>query len=270
MDNRLALEESLWANACGIALDWRLVYGKSLALKSDFTMATSDSSWQETESKNAPLNERMKKLKAEELAELEGADAAEAEPEAASEPPEKRQKRCKGKTETLVVETDVSIAREVDKDLEANGDGAEDGGDGANASARHAAREKQREALQRMQQCYAQRVHFVELLDAAEARLRGLLSSKTATDVTEAISVVVELRLRGVPAAAKAFHQVLGLVWSRHAPIKDAAVDAFYRMHLEGRDTSSAADAVLQIYKAPMRPGMAVGEPGTWDQPWVS
>ena len=117
-----------------------------------------------------------------------------------------------------------------------------------------------------MQQCYAQRVHFVELLDAAEAdllsqpfqmntckvigvtkmkslktllqenlmynttrslvfskmkildifskngqddhplfpvglgfqaRLRGLLSSKTATDVTEAISVVVELRLRG-------------------------------------------------------------------------
>lgn len=30
-----------------------------------------------------------------------------------------------------------------------------------------------------------------------QARLRGLLSSKTATDVTEAISVVVELRLRG-------------------------------------------------------------------------
>eukprot|EP00435_Cladocopium_sp_Y103_P049461 s508_g14.t3 len=188
--------------------------------------------------------ERMKKLKAEELAELEGADAGDADgAEDAAEPPEKRQKRCKGKTET-----DVSIAREVDKDLEANGEaGAEDAGE--SASARHAAREKQREALQRMQQCYAQRVHFVELLDAAEARLRGLLSSKTATDVTEAISVVVELRLRGVPAAARAFHQVLGLVWSRHGPIKDAAVDAFYRMHLEGRDTASAAEAVLQIYK---------------------
>ena len=24
----------------------------------------------------------------------------------------------------------------------------------------------------------------------------------------------------GVPAAARAFHQVLGLVWSRHGPIK--------------------------------------------------
>lgn len=35
-----------------------------------------------------------------------------------------------------------------------------------------------------------------------QARLRGLLSSKTATDVTEAISVVVELRLRGVGAVA--------------------------------------------------------------------
>ena len=42
-------------------------------------------------------------------------------------------------------ETDVSIAREVDKDLEANGEaGAEDAGE--SASARHAAREKQREA----------------------------------------------------------------------------------------------------------------------------
>ena len=105
------------------------------------------------------------------------------------------------------------------------------------------------EALQRMQQCYASRVHFVELLDAAEARLRGLLASKTATDVTEAIGVVVELRLRGVPAAARAFHQVLGLVWSRHAPIRDAVVEAFHRMHLEGRDAESAAQAILAIYK---------------------
>ena len=189
----------------------------------------------------------MKKLKAEELAELEGTDAADADAEGATEPPEKRQKRCKGKTETLLAgarvgkdgeiwfvevflkiglknwqdfrlhvlevpkcypwgrfggmlgivstelavkpckihlehqmainfwgigsqkmfevgepqfqsfpvtllmypqqhsqETDVSIAREVDKDLEANGEAAEDAGE--SASARHAAREKQREA----------------------------------------------------------------------------------------------------------------------------
>ncbi|CAK9079141.1 unnamed protein product [Durusdinium trenchii] len=186
------------------------------------------------------IQERLKKLKAEELAELEGAELEGAELEAA-EPAEKR-RRCKGKTET-----DVSIAREVDKDLNAQGEDEEPTED--NATGRHVAREKQREALQRMEQCYAQRVHFVELLDAAEARLRALLGSKTATDVTEAIGVVVELRLRGVPAAAKAFHQVLGLVWSRHAPIKDAAVDAFYRMHLEGRDVASAAQAMLDIYK---------------------
>jgi len=193
------------------------------------------------------IQERLKKLKAEELAELEGGEAEGDDGEGDdAAPAEKRAKRCKGKTET-----DVSIAREVDKDLDAEnaGTNGEPNDAGESASARHAAREKQREALQRMQQCYAQRVHFVELLDAAEARLRGLLSSKTATDVTEAISVVVELRLRGVPAAAKAFHQVLGLVWSRHAPIKDAAVDAFYRMHLEGRDMASAAEAVLDIYK---------------------
>ena len=40
------------------------------------------------------------------------------------------------------------------------------------------------------------------LVHPREARLRGLLSSKTATDVTEAISVVVELRLRGVGTVA--------------------------------------------------------------------
>ena len=31
--------------------------------------------------------------------------------------------------------------------------------------------------------------------------------------------------------------------------LQDAAVDAFYRMHLEGRDMASAAEAVLDIYK---------------------
>ena len=76
-----------------------------------------------------PDEERLKRLKAEELQELEGA-AAEAE---AKEPEPKR--RCKGKTET------ESIAREVDKDLDA----AQVLGEEENASARHAAREKKRE-----------------------------------------------------------------------------------------------------------------------------
>ena len=44
----------------------------------------------------------MKKLKAEELAELEGADADADGAEGGTEPAEKRQKRCKGKTETLL------------------------------------------------------------------------------------------------------------------------------------------------------------------------
>ncbi|CAE7563774.1 Ncapd2 [Symbiodinium necroappetens] len=184
------------------------------------------------------IHERLKKLKAEELAELEGKEEEEeGEEDGTDEPqeqPEKR-RRVKGKTET-----EVSIAREVDKDLSA---------EISSDDARKESRQKQREALLRMQECYAQRVQFVELLDSAETRLRSLLTSKTPTDVTEAIGVVVELRLRGVPAAARAFHQVLGLVWSRHAPIKDAAVDAFYRMHLEGRDAASAATAILHIYR---------------------
>eukprot|EP00931_Biecheleriopsis_adriatica_P028132 TRINITY_DN16819_c0_g1_i1.p1 TRINITY_DN16819_c0_g1~~TRINITY_DN16819_c0_g1_i1.p1 ORF type:complete len:1571 (+),score=432.17 TRINITY_DN16819_c0_g1_i1:70-4713(+) len=191
------------------------------------------------------IEERFKKLKAEELAELEGNNQGDAEEgdqkEQNAEQPEKR-RRLKAKTET-----DASIVKEIDNDLNASGAMDEEAEDGA--SARHEAREKKREALRRMQDCYASRVRFVELLDNAESRLRGLLASKTSTDVTEAISVVVELRLRGVPAAARAFHQVLGLVWSRHLPIRDAAVDAFHRMHLDGRDTTSAVNAILEIYR---------------------
>jgi len=195
----------------------------------------------------AEIAERFKKLKNEELVELEGqaaVDDEEEEPAAAGSTEEQPGKRRRIKQKTL---TEQSISTEVEKDLQESGACNDDGEEGA--SARHEAREKKREALKRMQDCYAQRVHFVELLDAAETRLRGLLASKTATDVTEAIGVVVELRLRGVPAAARAFNQVLGLVWSRHLPIKDAAVDAFHRMHLEGRDAASAAQAILEIYR---------------------
>merc|ERR550532_1024533 len=116
-------------------------------------------------------------------------------------------------------------------------------------------RMRQRKALKRMQDCYTQRLRFVELLDAAEARLRSLLTSKTVSDVTEAISVVVELRLRNVPAAARAFDQVLGLVWSRTAQIKDAAVEAFSRMHIEGRTPTAAMQALLEMYEHGCRGG---------------
>jgi len=136
--------------------------------------------------------------------------------------------------------TDMTVEKDIAQALAEDGEACEDP---------EAERQRQREALIRMRDCYAQRLHFVELLDAAESRLRGLLSSKTNTDVTEAISVVVELRLKGVPAATKAFDQVLGLVWSRHPPIKDAAVDAFNRMHLEGRDTVTAVRSMLEMYE---------------------
>jgi len=187
------------------------------------------------------VHERLKKLQSEEVADIED-EAAEngVDLDESGEPAKRR--RMKSKTMT-----EQSIVCEVDRDLNASGALEDDGDDGA--SARHEARQRQRESLRRMQDCYSQRVHFVELLDAAEARIRGLLASKTSTDVTEAICVVVELRLRGVPAAMLAFDQVLGLVWSRHANIKDAAVDAFYRMHLEGRDAASAANSLLEMIR---------------------
>jgi len=145
-----------------------------------------------------------------------------------------KRKRLKAKTVT-----GQTVANEIDRCLaeeDAEGDPREE-------------RQRQREALIRMRDCYTQRLQFVELIDSAETRLRALLASRTNTDVTEAMSVVVQLRLKGVPAATKAFDQVLGLVWSRHVSIKDAAVDAFYRMHLEGREAADAVRSLLEMYQ---------------------
>lgn len=139
---------------------------------------------------------------------------------------------------------DTSEKYEVDRLLSTAG-----AADEAGEEDRLAERERQRSALKKMHSCYTQRLRFVELIDAAEACLRALLKSRTSSDVIESIGVVVELKLRGLPAAARAFNQVLGLVWSRHAPIKDAATEAFHRMHLEGRDAASAVRSLLEMYQ---------------------
>merc|ERR1719498_1600467 len=110
-------------------------------------------------------------------------------------------------------------------------------------------RNRELKALGDMETCYADRWKFIELLDMTEARLRGLLISRTATDVTESIGVVVELKRRGLPAAARAFNQILSLVWSKHANVKDAAVEAFFSMHLEGRSGAEAVHSLLEMYQ---------------------
>lgn len=194
------------------------------------------------------VTNRIKKLQAEEVAEAEAeaaaagitdspdgeeGDEAESALTAESAPATKR-RRIKEKTVTeQTVDNDINQCLAEEDDC---GDARQE-------------RNRQREALKRMRDCYTQRLQFVELIDAAEARLRALLVSRTNTDVTEAISVVVELRLKGVPAATRAFDQVLGLVWSRQATIKDAAVEAFKRMHLEDHDAPTAVQSLLEMYQ---------------------
>mmetsp|Transcript_121387 Transcript_121387/g.325963 ORF Transcript_121387/g.325963 Transcript_121387/m.325963 type:complete len:850 (+) Transcript_121387:1-2550(+) len=183
---------------------------------------------------------RFQKLQAEEIADAEqeaagvADDAQQADDADVEEAPTKVRRLMK---KTV---TDMSIQAEVDQVLA----DADEGG------ARQDERNRQREALVRMQDCYTQRLKFIEHIDAAGQRLVTLLSSRYPTDVTEAVSVVVALRQREVPAAASAFDKVLGLVWSRQSSIKDAAVDAFNSMYLEGRDTATAVRSLLQMYQS--------------------
>jgi len=204
---------------------------------------------------------RLNKLQAEEIADAEAEakgrgiqnddgenvkDEVKKEGEDEDESQPAKRTRIKGKTVT---------EQTVDVDLKEVMAEEDDGEDDPNDKRQERARK--REALKRMRDCYSQRLQFVELIDAAEARLRALLVSRTTTDVTEAISVVVELRLKNVPAATRAFDQVLGLVWSRQASIKDAAVEAFKRMHLEEDNAATAVQSLLEMYQRGC-------EGGTW------
>jgi condensin complex subunit 1 len=135
---------------------------------------------------------------------------------------------------------DTTMEYEVDKALQAD---AEDG------EAACDKRNRELKALEDMETCYADRFKFTEMLDMTEARLRALLISRTASDVTEGIGVVVELKRRGLPAAARAFNQILSLVWSKHTNVKDAAVEAFFSMHLEGRTGAEAVHSLLDMYQ---------------------
>mmetsp|Transcript_35580 Transcript_35580/g.55307 ORF Transcript_35580/g.55307 Transcript_35580/m.55307 type:complete len:1595 (-) Transcript_35580:167-4951(-) len=135
---------------------------------------------------------------------------------------------------------DTTMEYEVDKALTAD---AEEG------ESRLDARNRELKKLEDMENCYTDRFKFVELLEVAEPRLRSLLVSRNASDVTEAIGVVVELKKRGLPAAARAFNQILSLVWSRHANVKDAAVEAFFSMHLEDKKVEQAVQSLLEMYQ---------------------
>jgi condensin complex subunit 1 len=185
---------------------------------------------------------------AEELAEAEeilekskASNSADAEDEEATELPTSQEgplKRRRLGKKTHAQETTMEY--EVDKALAAD---AEDG------ESRSDARDRELKKLDEMEQCYADRFKFVELLEEAEVRLRGLLVSRVASDVTEAIGVVVELKKRGLPAAARAFNQILSLVWSRHTNVRDAAVEAFFNMHLEEKNAEQAVYSLLEMYQ---------------------
>jgi len=170
--------------------------------------------------------------------EVEGAEAEEAPELPTSQPEQVMKRRRLGKKTNA---GDTTMEYEVDRALAAD---AEEG------EATHDKRIREVKSLENMESCYTDRWKFIELLDMTEARLRGLLISRTASDVTEAIGVVVELKRRGLPAAARAFNQILSLVWSKHPQVKDAAVEAFFSMHLEGKSGAEAVHSLLEMYQA--------------------
>eukprot|EP00746_Dinoflagellata_sp_MGD_P164755 gnl/MRDRNA2_/MRDRNA2_93593_c0_seq1.p1 gnl/MRDRNA2_/MRDRNA2_93593_c0~~gnl/MRDRNA2_/MRDRNA2_93593_c0_seq1.p1 ORF type:complete len:1501 (-),score=365.61 gnl/MRDRNA2_/MRDRNA2_93593_c0_seq1:76-4578(-) len=111
-------------------------------------------------------------------------------------------------------------------------------------------REKKRQKLILMRECFKQRLRFVDILSQAAHQFRALLHSNTPSDATEAINVVVELQVRGLPFVGQALMgEVFSLVWSRHASVKEAAVNSFHRAFLEDRSAQEAAQNLLDMYR---------------------
>lgn len=74
---------------------------------------------------------------------------------------------------------------------------------------------------------------FAEDIQRAIPDVSTMLSSKTASDVHEAINFFVTGQLAGVPNMLNGVRKMLSLVWSKDASVKEAMVKAYRKLYLE-------------------------------------
>jgi condensin complex subunit 1 len=82
---------------------------------------------------------------------------------------------------------------------------------------------------------------FAVQMSGAVHVLCRLLASSTPSDAIEATGLLVRLRQFGVDGADEGVRRMLGLVFSRDAAVRDAAVEAVDVLFLSGADSPVAA-----------------------------
>ena len=99
----------------------------------------------------------------------------------------------------------------------------------------HDESEKQKIVVAYMDDC----VRFVEQMNVALPTVCTLLGSKAQSDVLEAIRFFVSAFQFGVVKAMMGVRHMLALVWSRETTIKDAVVNAYKKLYIEGEESNA-------------------------------
>ena len=94
--------------------------------------------------------------------------------------------------------------------------------------------------LRRFRAWAAQGGRLARLLARAAGLAARLLASHTATDVLEAVDFLVAARQMGVTGAERGVRDMLALVWSPDAPVRDALVAAYRTLYLHDPSSSSS------------------------------
>ena len=101
------------------------------------------------------------------------------------------------------------------------------------------------EAVRTMVAALKTALGFAVQMSGAVHVLCRLLASSTPSDAIEATGLLVRLRQFGVDGADEGVRRMLGLVFSRDAAVRDAAVEAVDVLFLSGADSPVAAAAAL-------------------------
>ncbi|XP_037077829.1 condensin complex subunit 1-like [Pollicipes pollicipes] len=92
-------------------------------------------------------------------------------------------------------------------------------------------------------------VAFARLIDEAIPGICGFLRSAQTTDVLEAVSFFVTAFEFGLLQAMVGIRQMLSLIWSREAAVKEAVVTAYRRLYVpaEGNERFRASQAAASL-----------------------
>jgi len=101
------------------------------------------------------------------------------------------------------------------------------------------------EAVRTMVAALKTALGFTVQLSSTVANLCNLLTSSVASDVTEAIGLLVRMRQFNVDGSTEGVRRLLGLIFARDQVIKDAVVEAVDVLYLSNAETPMVAAAGL-------------------------